>query len=223
MRIDFYGDLICPWCHLGWRRLQAALVQRQGSTTAIEVRWRPYQLNPDLPVNGIDRSEYLLRKFGNSERVREVLHAIETAMRADGIHVNLHRIKTASNTYLAHRLMMLAEQAAVTDALMNEFFIAYFVMGKDIGDPQVLRELAHATKLPPAKVEAEMTSHDPHPDIAQSELEARQIGIRAVPYFLFDGRYSIAGAHDPIAFLPLVDLCALMEKAETVTAPGATG
>jgi predicted DsbA family dithiol-disulfide isomerase len=222
MRIDFYGDLICPWCHLGWRRLQAAILQRH-STTAMTLRWRPYQLNPDLPVNGIERGDYLLRKFGNAERVREVLHAIETAMRADGIHVNLHRIKVASNTYLAHRLMLLAEQAGAADTLMNEFFVAYFVMGKDVGDPHVLRELAHAAKLPAAAVETELTSHEPHPDIAQSELEARQIGIRAVPYVLFDGRYSIAGAHDPIAFLPLVDLCALMEKPEPVSEPDAAG
>lgn len=216
MKIDFYGDLTCPWCHLGWRRLMAALAQRPALD--YQLHWRPYQLNPDIPVNGIDRGEYLLRKFGNSERVREVQHAIENAMRSDGIHVNLHRIRVVSNTYLGHRLMMLAQKAGKMNALLNEFFVAYFVQGRDIGDPTVLRELAHLTNINLKAVEKELTSHDPHPEIAHSELEARQMGIRAVPYFLFDGKYSIAGAHDPVAFLPLIDLGTL-----PVISPGAAG
>lgn len=207
MKIDFYGDLTCPWCHLGWRRLMAALSTRAEAREA--VRWRPYQLNPDIPVTGIDRNEYLLRKFGNTERVREVLHAVENAMRGDGIHVNLHRIRVTSNTYLGHRLMLLAQPAKKTDQLLNEFFVAYFVQGRDIGDPVVLREIAQLAGLNARTVEGQLTSHDPHPGIAESEQEARQVGIRAVPYYLFDGKYSIAGAHDPIAFMPLIDLADL--------------
>lgn len=221
MRIDFYGDMICPWCHLGWRRLQAALQQRATPDVQFNLYWRPYQLNPDIPVTGIDRNEHLLRKFGNSERVREVQHAVETAMRADGIHVNLHRIKITPNTYLAHRLVLLARKAGVLDTIINEMFVAYFVMGKDLGDPHILREIAHAAKISKAAVDLELASTEPHPDITQSEQDARQLGIRAVPYVLFDGRYSIAGAHDPVAFLPLIDLCLHMEKTEALNAPDA--
>lgn len=205
MRIDFYGDLTCPWCHLGWRRLVAALANRPQAQ--LQVHWRPYQLNPDVPANGIDRQEYMLRKYSNAERVREVLHAIEVAMRADGIHVNLHRIKVTSNTYLGHRLMLLAEAEGKAGVLLNEFFVAYFVQGRDIGDPLVLKELAHLAGLNMEAATREISSTEPLPSIAQSEQEARQMGVRAVPYFLFDGKYSIAGAHDPVAFLPLIDLC----------------
>lgn len=219
MRIDFYGDLICPWCHLGWRRLQAALLMRKGIVA--DVRWRPYQLNPDMPFKGMERADYLLRKFGNSERVREVLHAVETALRADGIHVNMHRIKNTPNTYLAHRLMLYAETLHRTDTLMNELFVAYFVSGRDIGDPQILRDVALTAKLPEVEVETILNTHDLHPEIALSEQEARQLGIRAVPYFMFDGKYSIAGAHDAVAFLPLIDLCAQMEKAAPALMPDA--
>ena len=214
MKIDFYGDLTCPWCHLGWRRLMTALASRAGAAEA--VRWRPYQLNPDIPVTGTDRSEYLLRKFGNAERVREVLHAVENAMRGDGIHVNLHRIKLTSNTYLGHRMMLLAQHTNKLDQLLNEFFVAYFVQGRDIGDPTVLREIGQLAGLSAKAVDGQLTSHDPHPGIAEGEQEARQMGIRAVPYFLFDGKYSIAGAHDPVAFTPLIDLAEL-------TALGAAG
>ncbi len=214
MRIDFYGDLTCPWCHLGWRRLVAALANRPQAQ--LQVHWRPYQLNPDVPANGIDRQEYMLRKYSNAERVREVLHAIEVAMRADGIHVNLHRIKVTSNTYLGHRLMLLAEAEGKAGVLLNEFFVAYFVQGRDIGDPLVLKELAHLAGLNMEAASREISSTEPLPSIAQSEQEARQMGVRAVPYFLFDGKYSIAGAHDPVAFLPLIDLCM-----ENISVPGA--
>lgn len=207
MRIDFYGDLTCPWCHLGWRRLRVAVSQRPESDPLI--LWRPYQLNPDIPVTGIDRQEYLLRKFGNAERVREVLHAVETAMRAEGIHVNLHRIRITSNTYLGHRLMLLAQDQGKADPLLNEFFIAYFVQGRDVGDPAVLRELAHLAGLNQRSVEAELAQHSPHPEITASEQDARQLGIRAVPFYMFDGKYSMAGAHDPVAFMPLIDLSVL--------------
>lgn len=206
MQIDFYADLTCPWCHLGWRRLQQALAQR---TAPVTINWKPYQLNPDIPVTGMDRQEYLLRKFANNERVREVMAAIETAMRADGIHVNLHRIKTMSNTYLGHRLMLLAAKADKMDELLNEFFVAYFVQGKDVGDISVLKTMAEAAGLDTTAVERELGRHDPDPLITQSEHDARQLGIRAVPFILFDNKYSIAGAHDPVAFLPLIELSQL--------------
>jgi predicted DsbA family dithiol-disulfide isomerase len=207
MQIDFYADLTCPWCHLGWRRLQQALAQRAGP--AVDINWKPYQLNPDIPVTGMDRQEYLLRKFANTERVREVMAAIETAMRADGVHVNLHRIKTMSNTYLGHRLMLLASKSGKMDNLLNEFFVAYFVQGKDVGDSAVLKAIAEAAGLDAKATERELHRHDPDPIITQSEHDARQLGIRAVPYMLFDGKYSIAGAHDPVAFLPLIELSQL--------------
>jgi predicted DsbA family dithiol-disulfide isomerase len=207
MQIDFYADLTCPWCHLGWRRLQLALAQRGGSTA--QINWKPYQLNPDIPVTGIDRADYLLRKFGNAERVREVLSAIETAMRADGIHVNLHRIKVVSNTYLGHRLMLLAAAQGKTDLMLNEFFVSYFVQGADVGDSAVLRTIAEKIGLDLKRVDNELQRHDVNPSISQSEHEARQLNIRAVPYMLFDGKYSIAGAHDPVAFNPLIELSQL--------------
>jgi len=209
MRIDFYGDLTCPWCHLGWRRLHTALAQRAekaGPGQPPHVIWRPYQLNPDIPVTGVERQDYMLRKFGNAERVREVQHAVETAMRADGIHVNLHRIKMTSNTYLGHRLMVKAQRRHKADVLLGEIFVAYFVQGHDIGDPAVLKQIALKAGLDERLVDAELARHDPDPDILASEQDARQLGIRAVPYVLFDGKYSIAGAHDPVAFMPLIDI-----------------
>jgi len=133
----------------------------------------------------------------------------------------MHRIRVMSNTYLGHRLMLAAQKAKKLDTMLNEFFVAYFVQGRDIGDPNVLRDIGQLAGLHTKAVEAELGSHDPHPGVMASEQDARQIGIRAVPYFLFDGKYSIAGAHDPVAFLPLLDL-SVLAGSETI-APGAAG
>lgn len=208
MQIDFFGDLSCPWCHLGWRRLRNALAARP----PIAVRWRPFQLNPDIPVTGIDRNDYLMRKFGNIERVREVQIAIENAMKTEGIAINLDRIRVTPHTYLAHRLMLLAEESGKVNDLMTEIFTAYFVEGRNIGDPLVLQDIAATAGLPAELSKQTLATHAASDAIAESEMEARQLGIKAVPYFLFDRKYSIAGAHDPIAFSPLLDLCALEQS-----------
>jgi len=217
MQIDFFGDLSCPWCHLGWRRLRTALESRPQAQATI--RWRPFQLNPDIPLTGIDRSDYQLRKFGNIERVREVQTAIENAMRNDGIAIHLDRIRVTPHTYLAHRLMLLAEKHNQLDATMTRLFMAYFLEGRNIGDPQVLEEEGRAANLPSADITALLNDHSGAvpPEIAESEAEARQLGIKAVPFFLFDRQYSLAGAHDPIGFLPLIDLCQLNRHTESVT------
>lgn len=211
MKIEFYGDLTCPWSHLGWRRLGKALLQN-GLKPSENRLWRPYQLNPDLPLGGIDRQDYLLRKFGNADRVREVTTTITAAMQTEGLHVNMEHIRVISNTSRAHRLMCLAQEHNKADALLEEFFIAYFVMGLDLGEPNILRELAMRMLLPPDRIEEELTAESPLPAMLSAEASATTLGIRAVPFIFFNDRYSIAGAHDPIAFTPLIELCMLQSK-----------
>lgn len=202
MEIDFYGDLTCPWSHLGWRRLGAALRLRGLSSSTCRLHWRPYQLNLDLPPTGMDRGDYLLHKFGQESRVRDVLATVDAAMASEGLQVNLPLIRTMPNTARAHRLVQRAQEQGSPDALLEELFVAYFVQGQDIGDPEVLGDLARRVGLPPDEGlnpgldgDAPLPSPPPFTE------------IRAIPYIVFDGLYSIAGAHDPIAFLPLIDLC----------------
>jgi predicted DsbA family dithiol-disulfide isomerase len=215
MWIDFFGDLSCPWSHLGWRRLLRALTDRNLNTNVLH--WRPFQLNPDIPVTGINRSDYLVQKFGNLERVHEVETAIMATMQTDNLAINLDRIGVTPHTALAHRLMLLAEAQGKSDTFMNRIFSAYFVEGQNISDPDLLNSLAKKEDLPAALVISELNRTMPHPIMQESELEARQIGIKAVPYAVFDKQYSIAGAHDPVAFLPLIDLCLLNPQPETVS------
>ena len=208
MKIEFYGDLTCPWSHLGWKRLSAALLRLNVSPTA-HLIWRAYQLNPDIPAEGIDRTDYLLRKFGNAERVRDVLATIETAMQTEGLHTNISRIRVMSNTARAHRMMALAQHHKKAESMLQELFVAYFVMGLDISAPEILQEIANKLRLPAKETEHELTAIAPNPTILEAEERAATLGIRAVPFALFNDKYSIAGAHDAIAFTPLIELCLL--------------
>jgi predicted DsbA family dithiol-disulfide isomerase len=209
--IEFFGDITCPWTHLGWRRLCAAL-QGRGLHHVLPI-WRPFQLNPDLPLEGMPRNAFLLRKFGTAERVREVLRAVDLAMRHDGLHVNLDNIHTMPNTALAHLLMLEAQAhtPSLTRQLMEQLFIAFFVRGQNIGQADTLSSIADLVGL--TFDERALRERHIHSLLHAAQM-AEQLGIRAVPYSLFDGRYSLAGAHEANAFTPLVDACVVAGQPE---------
>ena len=207
MLIDVFSDLICPWCYIGFHRLGRALAQRPRLRPVR--RWRPFMLNPDLPSFGIDRNLYLTLRFGNRERARQAMGAVEDAARRDGLPLNLRRITRTPNTLDAHRLVLLAQASGVAEALTEALFAAYFVEGLDIGDRAVLLEHALAVGISAELVFATL-ERDGRDEIAlfQTEILNYQLDLHAVPCFIFGGRFVLAGAQEPVAFLPLLDLAA---------------
>ncbi len=211
MLIEFYGDITCPWSHLGWRRLLSAL-KMHGAGAALPL-WRPFQLNPELPANGTPRNVYLLQKFASAKRVREALRAVDSTMKQDGLYVDLARITTMPNTALAHLLMLCAEPEHKTDILMELLFVAFFVHGQNVGALEVLEALGQRAGLSNAALDAFRQGSDAaDAHLLPHRRTAQRLGIRAVPYSLFAGRYSLAGAHDSIAFSPLIDAALLTES-----------
>ena len=209
MQIDFYGDLTCHWCYLGWQRLHAALMMRPD--LHVSLHYRPYQLNPDVPLEGMDRTAYLLQKFSTPERVQDVLLAGELALKADGINAHLSRMSVTAHAGLAHRLLCLAQNAGRLDAYIQAVFVAVFVQLKNISQPSVLVQIAQEVGLNMQDVRHSLTALSPPAWLTESQQQAQQLGIRAVPHIVLNHRYSLAGAHDAIAFLPLLDLCAMEE------------
>jgi predicted DsbA family dithiol-disulfide isomerase len=179
MLVEIFSDLVCPWCYIGKRRLERALDERPG--TILQKRWQPFELNPDLPAAGMDRMAYLAAKFGGLERARQIYGVIEETAARDGISLSFGRIRRTPNTLDAHRLVRFAMRGTTADRLVDLLFEAYFVEGLDIGDRDVL--VAKAV-----------------------EAGARQMGIQAVPCFVFNRRYALSGAQEPATFLPLLDL-----------------
>lgn len=204
MLIEIYSDLVCPWCFIGKARLERALRERPG--LAVELRWVPFALNPDFPPDGMDRPTYLILKFGSVERVRDVHAVIELAGKRDGLDFRLDLIERTPNTRDAHRLVRFAERYGAATAMTGLLFSAYFQQGRDIGDFQTLLGFADTLGLPVAEAADYLESDTDKGAIRAGENQARQLGIQAIPCFVFERRYVLAGAQEWTSFLPLLDL-----------------
>jgi predicted DsbA family dithiol-disulfide isomerase len=146
LTIDVVSDVVCPWCYIGKHRLEAALRTLAGDVPALipSVRWHPFQLNPDLPAEGIDRRAYLEMKFGGPARAAQVYERVREAGRESGLALNFDRIERQPNTLDAHRLIAWAQQrdAERASALVESLFHAYFVAGRFVGEREELARIA---------------------------------------------------------------------------------
>ncbi len=194
--IEVVSDVVCPWCYIGKRRLEKALVSLGGAVRA-RVTWLPFQLNPGMPRAGMARAEYRRAKFGSPERGRQLDARVAAEGAAEGIAFAFERIERTPNTIASHQLIDLAQQQERGDALVEALFRAYFEEARDIGDPAVLLQIAQSCGLERRDVEARWADRDDAQRIAQLEAGLRSLGISAVPTFVFDRRSGISGAHPP--------------------------
>jgi predicted DsbA family dithiol-disulfide isomerase len=190
--IDVISDAICPWCWIGKAHLDAALAELSRDGLEFRVRWKPFQLNPDMPEEGVERATYRAQKFGSVERGKELDAQVAEAGRAAGLAFRHDLMLRTPNTVAAHRVIRAAEQAGVQDAVVSALFRAYFQEGRDIGDPAVLDAVAVGARLPGM---AAMLAGDEHRDAVLAEdMAARRGGISGVPSFLMDRHLLFSGA-----------------------------
>ena len=200
--IDVVSDVVCPWCYIGKRKLEAALA-RLGEEPgfAVTVRWHPYELNPDLPVEGMPRADYLEAKFGGAAGA----DAIYARVRAAGAEVDIpfafERIRLQPNTLDAHRLIAWAQERGSADALVERLFRAYFIEGRYIGAVDELVALAAEVGLSAEESRAMLATDAYRGEVGAAIREARDAGIGGVPFFIFNGRTAVSGAHDPETLL----------------------
>jgi predicted DsbA family dithiol-disulfide isomerase len=195
LTIDVISDVICPWCFIGKRRLERALAGRPAT-----VRWRPFQLNPDMPREGIDRKEYRIRKFGSWERSLELDARVAAAGRGEGIAFDFDRMARTPNTLDAHRIIWLAGERGVQDAVVEALFLAYFTDGRDLSDRATLAEVAAGAGLDRDEV-VELLGGDKGLDVVRAgEEQARRIGVSGVPFFVVNGKVALSGAQPPEMF-----------------------
>jgi predicted DsbA family dithiol-disulfide isomerase len=192
--IDVVSDVVCPWCYLGKRRLEAAIAQAGGAV----VRWRPYQLDPTIPPEGLDRQAYMRAKFGDRPRLAEA-HARLQALGAEaGIAFDFAAIRRSPNTLDAHRLIRFADEAGAADAVVEKLFAAYFENGADIGDREVLVRLASEAGLDSEAVRARLAGDEGAEEVGREIEAAQKLGVSGVPFFIFAAKYAVSGAqsHD---------------------------
>lgn len=190
--IDIVSDVVCPWCFIGKRRLETALAQRPG--VDVTVRWHPFQLDPTIPPGGLDRRSYMARKFGSAERVDEIHARLQEAGRGEGIDFAFDRITRSVNTLDAHRVLHWAAQAGVQNEAKEALFRAYFMDGRNIGDPAVLAEVAASVGLDAAGIREALGTDRDTAEIEAEIQAAQKIGVSGVPFFIFAQSFAVSGA-----------------------------
>jgi len=195
MRIDIYSDIVCPWCYVGKRRLERALTS-VGSD--IHIIWRPFQLNPTMPSDGMDRTTYLKAKFGSLEAFGRMEEQLLAAGTDEQIPFAFEKIQLTPNTFAAHRLVWHAAQQGKQDGVVENLFRAYFLEGNNIGDLKILTHVAAEAGLDRTETESFLASDKGAAEVKGEEAVGRRLGIRGVPYFVLNGSISISGAqpHD---------------------------
>lgn len=217
MLIETFADLICPWCYIGKGRLARALDLRPGLRP--DIRWQPFQLNPDMPPGGMARSDYLALKFGGLERARQIHRMVEETAERDGLPLALDRIRRTPNSFDAHRAIRIAAASGHGNAMADALFAAYFVQGLDISDHEVLSAVAINVGLDGDALKTALVAGAETAAVQSADALARQMGLQAVPCYIFNRRYALSGAQEPASFLPLLDL-GVVESAPASTAVG---
>ncbi len=192
VKLDIISDPICPWCYIGKANLDRALAADPNHP--FEIEWHPFQLNPEMPAGGMDRTEYLEHKFGGKEgAVRAYAPVVEAAEKA-GLEIDFAGIKRTPNTLNAHRLIHWAGIEGRQTAVVSMLFKAYFKEGRDIGDPDVLADIADSAGLDAAMIRKLLDSDADREDIAARDAWAREKGVTGVPTFVVAQRHAVPGA-----------------------------
>lgn len=194
--IEIYSDIVCPWCYIGKRRVEQALERIRARYAATMPVWRAFQLNPDLPAEGVARKDYVEQKFGGAQRAKDIYARVTGAGASVGIPFAFERIERQPNTINAHRLIRYAGAHDMQDAVVEALFRAFFLDVRDIGDMAALADVAVESGLNREAVQRYLQSTEGADEVRSEDASARQLGISGVPFFVFAGKYAVSGAQE---------------------------
>jgi predicted DsbA family dithiol-disulfide isomerase len=194
--VDVVSDVVCPWCYVGQKRLERAI--QAVPEIDVEVRWRPYQLDPSIPPQGKDRRRYMLDKFGSEERIQQIHERIEGLGKAEGIDFAFDKIKVAPNTLDAHRVIRWAGGAGngIQNDLVRRLFALNFEQGQNIGDAAVLIDAARDAGMDESLVMTLLPTDADKVEVEEEIATAARMGITGVPCFLLEEKYAVMGAQE---------------------------
>jgi predicted DsbA family dithiol-disulfide isomerase len=215
MRIDIYSDTVCPWCYLGKRRFELAMAARPQYEP--RVTWRPFELNPDLPPEGLDRAAFLAARSGDPKRLAEAQAELQRQGEASGIVFRFDLIERMPNTRRSHLLIAHAARCGRQTAVKDRVMRAYFEEGCDIGDIEVLVRLGVEAGLAEHESRAALILRAGQDGVIAAERHAGVVGITGVPTFIFDGQYTISGAQEVGTLARVLDQVADFAAARVVS------
>ena len=207
LAIDVFSDVVCPWCYIGERRLARGLELARARHPGLEVdmRWRPYQLRPDMPAEGEPWATFMRDKFGGEERAQEMFAQVASIGVAEGLTFRFDRVASSPNTVDAHRLILMAAAAGREWAMADALFRAYFAEGANLNDPEQLADVAVRAGLNAAAVREQLAGDDGRAEVVRSQLSAGRLGIQGVPFYVVDGRLGVSGAQPPELFARVLE------------------
>ncbi len=197
LSIDVVSDVACPWCFLGKRRLGIAIAQVP--EIDVKVAWRPFQIDPHIPAEGIDRKEYFRAKFGDPSKVDGVHETLKQLGAAVGIPYGFERMQRSVNSLDAHRLVRWAQETGRQDRALERLFAAFWVEGRDISDHAQLKLIATEAGLDAEDIAARLSTDRDVEEVKADIAHASQMGVSGVPTFIFARKYGVSGAQEPEA------------------------
>lgn len=203
IKLDILSDPICPWCYIGWSRLTCAMEDRPDHPFVIE--WHPFQLNPDMPADGMDRRHYLETKFGGKEGALRAYRPVLAHAEAAGLTMNFDQIARTPNTLDAHRLIHWAGLEGRQTPVVAALFRAYFTEGRDIGDPAVLIQIAVDVGMTEKLVTTLLAGEADAADIKARDTHARSRGVTGVPSFVIANQHVLSGAQPTETWIAIID------------------
>ncbi len=207
LSVEVVHDLVCPWCYLGARRLLRTV--RRRPDLLVDLVWRPFLLNPDMPRMGMSRSDYVVRKFGGEDRARRLYSSIAEIGRAEGVQFRFDRVRRTPSSVDAHRLVRWAARFGRATDVVEALFAAHFADGRDLGEASVLCAIATACGLDPVAARNLLAGDGELDGVQADNLRAHRLGINGVPCFVVSGRHAIAGAQEPEVIERLLDVAAV--------------
>jgi predicted DsbA family dithiol-disulfide isomerase len=212
--------VICPWCFIGKRRLEKGLALAGQTAT---VRWHPFELNPDMPRAGVERRAYRVQKFGSWERSLELDANIARAGRGEGLAFNFEKMTRTPNTLDAHRIIWLAGQRGVQDAVVESLFRAYFTDGRDLSDRATLAAVAVEGGLGATEVGELLAGDRGEAEVRQWEQNGSRLGVSGVPFFVVNDAVALSGAQAPETFRAAIEQATAAGPGEACEIGPATG
>lgn len=203
IHLDIVSDVVCPWCYLGKKRIESAL--SVFGVDRVEVSWRPYQLAPDMPKEGMDRKTYYQLKFGDNPKIKAMSDQLVELGKQAGIRFNFDNIAWSPNTLNAHRLIRWARSSNVQDQVVDKLFQRYFENGENIGADDILLSIAKDVGMDVDLV-SELLSSDADSEAVQQEMDqARHMGVSGVPTFIAENRLAVSGAQEPAVLINFLE------------------
>jgi predicted DsbA family dithiol-disulfide isomerase len=204
IRIDIVSDVVCPWCYIGKRRLEKA-VSQLSDRYHLELEYHPFELNPDMPAQGVNQQEYLSNKFGGPDRYEQITGHTTRVAAGEGLDFHFEKQLVSPNTRNAHRLIGLARDEDKQLAMVELLFQAYFTDGVDLSKNENLVALAVQAGLDREKVEKLLAGDEGLPEVVLAEKEMQKLGVTGVPFYIVNQTYGVSGAQTPDIFVKLIE------------------